>query len=361
MTFITKIKRAFGFDGEHEEELYPDAPETYTSPRVEDADDIIEGERRHPSQPGRRNVTVPAAVHDDESLAADIFDAVVELFNSQQPDFVSKCLNRPSQREYIYNSLSDALKARIAAQQHCRQAPHAGDREKSLEKERDDARSAQLSAERQKRALNDRVNDLEQRLFAIDAEREQLYLENRSLVERVKNLPAGDATDVRVADFEARIAEKDAAIEALTHECGVYRNDLETLKVKAGMADEMIKDLQSKVAMYSREIDEAHETIDAAARVVGQMEEFEALKNKKDMRIAELKRLVNIKDKEIAELNATLEHNQRRHIEAEQLLRKEIKHLRAGRENAPLGDRNDNTEGRRDRRRDPDSQMSLFN
>lgn len=53
----------------------------------------------------------------------------------------------------------------------------------------EDTRQQHLSAERQKRALTERVRDLEKQLSDITAEREQFELENKTLVNRVRLLP----------------------------------------------------------------------------------------------------------------------------------------------------------------------------
>ena len=123
----------------------------------------------------------------DPDLPGDLFDALIEQFNAAQPDFISKCLSTDAQRAYLLNSLSDSLKQRlnntglkIASANN--QADDSAERERlqrritSLEADvkatdslRQENRKLQLSIERQKRALLDRINDLVDQVAIRDA------------------------------------------------------------------------------------------------------------------------------------------------------------------------------------------------
>ena len=56
-----------------------------------------------------------------------------------------------------------------------------------------DAKTRQLSAERQKRALSERVHDLEKRISEIEAENEQYILENKTMANKIRLLGMTDA------------------------------------------------------------------------------------------------------------------------------------------------------------------------
>ena len=55
-----------------------------------------------------------------------------------------------------------------------------------LETQKTEIKNAQLSAERQKRALNEKVHELDNRIATLEAEKEQYDLENKSLINKLK-------------------------------------------------------------------------------------------------------------------------------------------------------------------------------
>lgn len=290
---------------------------------------------------------------------------------------------------------------------------------KTAETASDEANKARLSAERQKRALADRNTELERRILTLEAECEQLRLENSSMVSRLR--PDGDipapalrgraADDARVqrlqADLDAAndtIARLTEAADSHAHEEKRYHADVETFNVKTKIADAMINDLQSRVSSLNHDLKQAqdeqkraqselsraqeelraaHDELDAAAHLADEVEKFEAYRSRAELRIAELQRSLALKSKEIKNLNATLEHERRRYTDTEQLLRKEIKSLKHRPDShqatpapapaeasqvvahdAPTKDerrRDDRRHGRKRHSADaPDSQMSLW-
>ena len=179
---MTLLRRAFGFspDSEEEEEDYDPTVPTYAA-----------GDSRQ-AQPSREtavaasadNASMPAVAAatavetaDNAALPAALFDAVIEVFNSAQPDFIKKCLDTEAQRKFLIESIDSRL--REQAEQAMRTSANQWKDEKSRlearisELEGDDNAMTvlrkensrlQLSVDRQKRALLDRINDLESQL-----------------------------------------------------------------------------------------------------------------------------------------------------------------------------------------------------
>lgn len=196
MSFFSKLKHALGFGDEQPDELMSDTEE-----------DAAESQVSHTPEIAR---TQDADVEDTDGngafsplMRSRIFDHVVEVFNGAMPDFIRNSMNTNAQSEYIYNTLDESIKQYFDTyesdlRRRLERSHDHRDRELSAEIERlrteskkiDDDRSAikerQLSADRQKRALTDRVHELEQQLATLDAEREQLELENKSMLNKLK-------------------------------------------------------------------------------------------------------------------------------------------------------------------------------
>ncbi|MDE5836179.1 MAG: hypothetical protein K2H50_04130, partial [Paramuribaculum sp.] len=170
MSLINHIKRAFGLDIGFE---------------ADDSDFEQQNSKEPVSDTG---VTANAGeqLPQDENLGADIFDGVIELFNKTQPEFVRECLETNAQKEYILRNIDSKLRSRL--EKEVNRAKIRGqilweEQMKKLDKEieilrqekdtlqhkRDESKSQQLSAERQKRALIERVHDLETQLLTIEA------------------------------------------------------------------------------------------------------------------------------------------------------------------------------------------------
>ncbi len=198
MSFFKGIGRAFGFSSGDEEDYYCDDVES-----VAVANDVQADNSRLVDENQMKEGSGTAENVMSEELPLTIFDSVLEVFNSAQPDFIKNCLNIEAQRQYIYSSLDTSLKKYINnAIEHARQESNrkvADERERmhnEMEQLRIKNREAeelqtqmkqqQLSADRQKRALSDRIKDLEKQVLTLEAEREQFQLENKSLVNKVK-------------------------------------------------------------------------------------------------------------------------------------------------------------------------------
>ena len=98
-----------------------------------------------------------------------------------------------------------------------------------------EAKKQQLSAERQKRALTDKVRELEKQLADISAENEQYILENKSLVNklRVTQVLGNEQTETD-RGAAAKIAELAAGLENAQKELAdrkeAAENEVENLK-----------------------------------------------------------------------------------------------------------------------------------
>lgn len=371
MSMMTLLRRAFGFspDSEEEEEDYDPTVPTYAA-----------GEHRASQPSQEQHATAPAEAKPaslpdvaaekpsvTESLPNDLFDAVIAVFNEAQPDFVKKCLDTEAQRKYLIASIDSRLReqvenaARTSADRWKEEKSRLESRIAELEGDdnviavlRKENRRLQLSVDRQKRALLDRINDLESQVARQDKEKERFYSHRKpntsdeelsqakarieeleaaiaSNEEALKNqVSAGDADPETVSEQERQIAERDSRIAELTAECDKLREEAarqstlrEQLEVKTSMSDNMINDLRNQAAAARRELETMQEEqLQAVEQIQKEIDAFEDLKARKDAKISELQ-------DSNASLRRTIETNLYNQANSEMRLRKEIKDLQA--------------------------------
>lgn len=258
MSFLSSMKKALGFSNELDEEEMLELTDDVAAEERETTDRGTRGtergtyENRGTMDRGTISVPVEQIVPrqgNDESLAGEIFDAVIKLFNEFQPEFISSCLNTDEQKRYILEHIDKGVKTRLeeavneARLQATREnsesqkkmsadIAHLRELNASLEAKKNEFQSAQLSASRQKRALNERVHDLETQVANLEAEKEQFQLENRSLVNKL-----------RVASVASPVMDSDAQeeLKALMEKVEKFEEVKERLDAK-------IADLKSKLA-----------------------------------------------------------------------------------------------------------------
>lgn len=395
MSIMTLFRRAFGFspDTEEEEGEYDPTVPTYavgnqtsgsTASAVATAP---EGETPHGESAPEKAETMSIA---DESLPADIFDAVIEIFNQAQPEFVRECLNVEAQRQYIFNSLSESLRGRVKtalasdnrewekekSELEKRIAELEGD-DNEISRLRKDNKRLQLSVDRQKRALLDRINDLETQVVRQSEEKERFYSrkripESEELAKanaRVKELeeesvklaaeindlrnspekapdsegetPAAESASAELEQCQAELerqkeafgqataawAEEKATLEAerdtLKEEVSRQITLREQLEMKTSMSDVMINDLRNQAASARGELERfQHEQEEAMEQIREQLDGFEELKARKDAKISELQ-------ESNTSLRRTIETNLYNQANSEMKLRREIKDLKA--------------------------------
>lgn len=243
MSMMTLLRRAFGFsaDNEDDEDYNPSDP-TYAACGQSSGDDS-----RNEPVPDRDDATGAKDINID-SIPSELFDAVIEVFNNDQPDFVRQCLNIEAQRRYLISSISERLQIRIDSlvrsgeQKWIEEKNILEKRISELESDenetsrlRKENRRLQLSVDRQKRAMLDRINDLESQVARQNEEKERFYSkrhapEKDELVKanaRIKELE-DNASDFesRKTDLEARRTE----FESQRIDFESQKNDFESQK-----------------------------------------------------------------------------------------------------------------------------------
>lgn len=392
MSFWKGVISVFGFGGDNEEdeEEYDSSLPTYAAqPRIDTpkpttptvsqaaesseaahAESATENETKgHADKPAEQVIA-------DPDLPGDLFDALIEQFNAAQPDFISKCLSTDAQRAYLLNSLSDNLKQRLnntglKISSSTNDSCDTAERERlqrritALEAEnkatdtlRQENRKLHLSIERQKRALLDRINDLEAQVAKSHAEKEKFFSDRHNPADAALI----DSTNARVKELEQTLTERDSKIteqretieklgetvenlsKTLTERDEQIASETslrEQLEVKTRMSDEMLNDLRNQAAAARNEYEETCRQQQAALEQIHeQVASFEQVKARLEARILELKEALKEakrtdREEQIARLNEenaslrhTIENNLYNQANSENRLRNEIKQLR---------------------------------
>lgn len=300
MSLSSTLKRMFGF-GE-------------TTDLDDELDDL-----QYDLTPPAKFTDIPVAEPGD--VAGELFSAIVELFNRWQPEFVSACISTEEQRRYIYNSLSAELRARIDGQQPG-SAPMSDEQQRDLLREidrlkyenskTDDIRNkleqTRLSAERQKRALSDRVVDLTRQVATLEEENERLAL-------------AG-ATHVAAADTTGEIERLNSEVERLT----TLNEQLDT---KARMSDTMLSEMKARCSESKKEAKELAGQLDEFSKIADQLDKVEEVIKRKDATIASQTAKIQAMEEERKTLRKTIETNLYNQAHSENRLRKRVRDLEA--------------------------------
>lgn len=343
MSFLSSVKKALGFPDEYDETDDNADDDDDAAPEQPKASPARPAVKASPVAPGNDSAGPAPGPSPAPSIpAGEVFDAIIELFNSTQPDFVKQCLDTEAQRAYIMEHISDSLKARFEAESEAarrqgemkwqaERAKMTDDLEKikseyhSLKQQREEFESARLSASRQKRALNDRIRDLESQVINLQAEKEQYQLENRSMLNKLRVAgvranadPDAEAELQRLTSENLALQDKAAAGASEIEKLQARNRELtETNDALTKTNDELTARLEESQALEMT--DEQKATIE---EIEARITRFDEIKKKKDRKITELSEQL----KTLRSDNETIK-SERDRVEAD--LRAEIKRLTA--------------------------------
>ncbi len=263
MSFFNKIRRALGFD---DDSIFENEPNT--SVLTDDSDDLQKTPARDEAPS-----PAPAAEAANPALHADaIFTHVVAQFNLALPDFLSKSVDPEQQRKLLYENLEQGIKeyleslaseadARCEARWNDEQTKLRGEMEalrqkaEQIEHQRADIKERQLSADRQKRALSERLRDLENQVGRLEAEREQYDLENKSLLNKLKVL-AVQNPDIDINAAGALPTVDSEELEALKAENAALKEELKQAADRQAIANELYNDEQRRLKAALRDVED---------------------------------------------------------------------------------------------------------
>ena len=321
MSFASAFKRIFGLDSDD----YSENIDT----TAEDADvQVHTGADSGSDEPDDTPVPTVSA-----EMKAKIYEGAVAIFNQALPDFLSRSVDPQAQQRLLAESIDKSIdqyldnlmkqaeqyaeaKLRASVEASKRDAEQLRAEMQQLEQQRTSIREQQLSADRRRRAMADRVTDLEGQVERLEAEREQFELENKSLLNKLKvadiqpgvvdemskeieelkqRLAQGEsATDTAAAEeYERRIAE---AAQAAEKEKAALQQTIDDLKQQAELSQGMYNDLQQQLSAEreahqtdSDELAQARKLLEEVNEMQAQFAQVETIIRKRDERIEKLK------------------------------------------------------------------------
>ena len=315
MSIFNKLQKALGFSYDDEPAESPLALDTQHRPEpalttptamtqtTEHTDHRHADNRQQPRQPQPQ----PGHNNHPQADTSVIFTAVVELLDRELPEFYRTALNQEAQRKYLLEHMQADIQTLIAnieaaARQQVRQ---------TADKERDKLRAIvadqknhlaatqekltletekALSAERQKRAMNGRIQDLEAKAAALDAEKEQFQME----IMQLKN-------KLRLADTKLLYGEQ--------HDPQAILN----LQQEA-------KEARDRATRLNDQLEKTQQEKELLARQVKTLQAGDVDKEKLTQLVKELKKLLD----ELEEKNNNLERHNQTLKQENQALAKEI-------------------------------------
>ena len=313
MSLFDKMKRALGLHGE-DEELYNEESSN------EPIESGVSPEADGPESCASEQVS-------PEALSCEIFEAVVKLFNEIQPDFVCTCINTEQQRKYILDSIDSGVRRSLeAAQTAARQRGEAASESErksimtqleklkgqyaNLEEQRNAFQNEQLSATRQKRALTERVHDLESQVEALTAEKEQFELESRSMQNKLRVLSVNGGNMASADDGNDKLIKQIADLTKSN------------------------EDLQLMLSESRTQAEKAQELEEANRKLRAERDKLQSDQNELRMRMAEAEQSEKRASTTLKELNDALEAAEANQVQSE----RQIEHLRRELITASKGD-----------------------
>lgn len=313
MAFFRKIKQAFGFsDSEMDETIGIDA--TVTPLVTNNLSDSPRTAMPTAELPSGEEPADDCAVDGTVTnvLPEQIFETVVSIFNESLPAFVGSSVDAEAQRRYLYNALDDSMKEYLTrldenARSRCEarweqrrrnlesQMEAMREKMKKDEGESNDVKKLQLSAERQKRALTDRVRDLENQLTTMQAENEQYILENKTLVNRlrvaaVKGEAGADGEPLAdpelLAELEQTRKRETELMELLDRERGRSESaatELQELQTAHQQLSERFADAEKEIAKLNEGIEKSRVKDDLGDAMLTELNEKAATLEKRSV------------------------------------------------------------------------------
>ena len=185
-----------GFSGEDDElESQPYTAENITNACARERDSQVEAaDAANPAEPSHNTEALRSDESGEIQLPDTMLEVMVEMLNRSLPEYVVAALDKDAEKKYLFEQLDEPFKKFVAdvnarsrewvarkwETRHkslTKEVEEARVKVKELEEQRNAMQSAQLSAERQKRAVTDKVHELEARIATLEAEREQFDLE----------------------------------------------------------------------------------------------------------------------------------------------------------------------------------------
>lgn len=201
MAFLKNIKQMFGFD---DNSIYEDEKNNvnteykpYINPFKNEKQETANTAVAEDKKSEQTEDDFDKAIHDE------IKDKIIDIINASLPEFIKGCVDRDAELKYIneefgttFSTYTQNIRQAIEERAKSEWISERMNLEKRLQEsgkkaeestaKMEELRARITSLDRQKIALNERINQYENKVATAEAEREQYHLECKSLMNKLK-------------------------------------------------------------------------------------------------------------------------------------------------------------------------------
>ena len=238
MAFLKNIKQMFGFD---DSSIYEDEKDNvnteykpYINPFKNEKQETANTAVAEDKKSEQTEADFDKAIHDE------IKDKIIDIINASLPEFIKGCVDRDAELKYIneefgttFSTYTQNIRQAIEERAKSEWISERMNLEKRLQEsgkkaeestaKMEELRARITSLDRQKIALNERINQYENKVATAEAEREQYHLECKSLMNKLKVASVNEEEINKLREENTQMLQ----------ECTSLRNDIIMLRKEA--------------------------------------------------------------------------------------------------------------------------------
>ena len=238
MAFLKNIKQMFGFD---DNSIYEDEKDNvnteykpYINPFKNEKQETANTAVAEDKKSEQTEADFDKAIHDE------IKDKIIDIINASLPEFIKGCVDRDAELKYIneefgttFSTYTQNIRQAIEERAKSEWISERMNLEKRLQEsgkkaeestaKMEELRARITSLDRQKIALNERINQYENKVATAEAEREQYHLECKSLMNKLKVASVNEEEINKLREENTQMLQ----------ECTSLRNDVIKLRKEA--------------------------------------------------------------------------------------------------------------------------------
>ena len=238
MAFLKNIKQMFGFD---DNSIYEDEKDNvnteykpYINPFKNEKQETANTAVAEDKKSEQTEADFDKAIHDE------IKDKIIDIINASLPEFIKGCVDRDAELKYIneefgttFSTYTQNIRQAIEERAKSEWISERMNLEKRLQEsgkkaeestaKMEELRARITSLDRQKIALNERINQYENKVATAEAEREQYHLECKSLMNKLKVASVNEEEINKLREENTQMLQ----------ECTSLRNDIIMLRKEA--------------------------------------------------------------------------------------------------------------------------------
>lgn len=238
MAFLKNIKQMFGFD---DNSIYEDEKDNvnteykpYINPFKNEKQETANTAVAEDKKSEQTEADFDKAIHDE------IKDKIIDIINASLPEFIKGCVDRDAELKYIneefgttFSTYTQNIRQAIEERAKSEWISERMNLEKRLQEsgkkaeestaKMEELRARITSLDRQKIALNERINQYENKVATAEAEREQYHLECKSLMNKLKVASVNEEEINKLREENTQMLQ----------ECTSLRNDVIMLRKEA--------------------------------------------------------------------------------------------------------------------------------